>query len=229
MAILKALLVGQPQTYGDITATEPLKKAWRTAIFKQACMDEIYADEFGLAGDAVADTIHHGGREKAIFANSLQNYAAWEEFLGLKNLAYGALGENFTIDGLSENSVCIGDVHQIGSLTLQVSQPRKPCYKLSMRWSNSDMTAFIARSGLTGWYYRVLEKGSCRAGDEIKVVRRDEMAMSVMELNRLFHGGERDGALLEKFKRLDALTPKWREDMEKKLNGSYNADYMKTL
>ena len=75
----------------------------------------------------------------------------------------------------------------------------------------------------------MLEKGSCRAGDEIKIVRRDGTAMSVMELNRLFHGGERDEALLEKFKRLDALTPKWREDMEKKLNGSYNADYMKTL
>ena len=147
--------------------------------------------------------------------------------MGLKNLAYGAMGENLTISGLHEQNVCIGDVHRIGSLVLQVSQPRKPCYKLSMRWGNAEMTAEIARSGLTGWYYRVLETGSCRAGDEIYVVERDPAMMSVMELNRLFYGDRLDEGLLAKFNLLTTLTPKWRGDMRRKLEGSYDDSFMR--
>ena len=227
MPVLKALLTGQPRAYGDERATQPLKRRWETAIFKQARAGEVRANELGFEGDAVADTLHHGGEEKAIFANSLQNYAAWGRFLGLKNLAYGAMGENLTISGLHEQNVCIGDVHRIGSLVLQVSQPRKPCYKLSMRWGNAEMTAEIARSGLTGWYYRVLETGSCRAGDEIYVVERDPAMMSVMELNRLFYGDRLDEKLLAKFNLLTTLTPKWREDMRRKLEGSYDDGFMR--
>lgn len=102
MPVLKALLTGQPRAYGNERATQPLKRRWETAIFKQARAGEVRANELGFEGDAVADTLHHGGEEKAIFANSLQNYAAWERFLGLKNLAYGAMGENLTISGLHE-------------------------------------------------------------------------------------------------------------------------------
>ena len=84
MPVLKALLTGQPRAYGDERATQPLKRRWETAIFKQARMGEVRANKLGFEGDAVADTLHHGGTEKAIFANSLQNYAAQERFLGSK-------------------------------------------------------------------------------------------------------------------------------------------------
>lgn len=227
MAILKALLVGKPQEYGDQAASEAIKKPWQSAIIKTAQNGEIYANKLGFEGDEVADKIHHGGTEKAVFANSLENYIVWEEFLGLQNLAFGAMGENLTISGLDENSVCVGDVHKIGSLVLQVSQPRKPCSKLSKRWANADMTIHIARTGLTGWYYRVVQAGSCRAGDLVEILERDPVQMSVMELNLLFHGSVRDEKMLAKFEQLTTLTPKWRDDLRAKLAGRYDTSYMK--
>ncbi|MGG7049040.1 MULTISPECIES: MOSC domain-containing protein [unclassified Campylobacter] len=229
MARLKALLLGEVKNYGDENSKNPLNKPWVSAIFKVAQEGEIFANTLGFVGDNVADTLHHGGAEKAIFANSLQNYSEWEKFLGLKNLAYGAMGENLTIDGLCEDSVCVGDIHEIGSLVLQVSQPRKPCSKLSKRWDNPDMTAYIAKSGLSGWYYRVLNEGSCKAGDEVKVVQKDSVGMSIAEINRLFHQTDQNLHLLNKFNLLTALTPSFIDAMKTKLNGSYNADFMKVL
>ena len=115
MAFVKALLIGKARQYGSPAATDELGKAWRSAIFKNAQTGEIYAGELGFEGDEVADTKHHGGVNKAVFANSLENYPAWEAYLGLKNLPLGAMGENLTVSGLDENSVNVGDVHKIGS------------------------------------------------------------------------------------------------------------------
>ena len=84
MAFIKALLIGKARQYGSQTATDELGKAWRSAIFKNAQTGEIYANELGFEGDEVADTKHHGGVNKAVFANSLENYPAWEAYLGLK-------------------------------------------------------------------------------------------------------------------------------------------------
>ena len=97
MAFLKALLIGKARQYGSVAATDELGKAWRSAIFKNAQTGEIYAGELGFEGDEVADTKHHGGVNKAVFANSLENYPAWEAYLGLKNLPLGAMGENLDL------------------------------------------------------------------------------------------------------------------------------------
>lgn len=227
MAILKALLIGSVGEYGDENATDALNRPWKTAMFKSAQSGEIFANELGFVGDSVADTTHHGGAEKAIFANSWQNYAVWEKFLGFKNLPYGAMGENLTIDGMHETNVCIGDIHQIGSLVLQVSQPRKPCSKLSKRWFNAGMSAQIASSGLTGWYYRVVQSGSCKAGDKVDLLERDPVAMSVAEINALFYKTKQNLHLLEKFNSLNALTPAFFDAMRARLNGSYDDTFMK--
>ncbi|MDO5046292.1 MAG: MOSC domain-containing protein [Campylobacter sp.] len=229
MGVVKALLLGKVRTYGDINATDSLNKIWQSAIFKTATNNEIYADKFGFHGDEVADKRHHGGAEKAIFANSYENYPAWSEFLGLKNLPFGAMGENLTVSGMHENEVCIGDIHKIGSLVLQVSQPRKPCFKLSKRWMNAGVAKEIFRSGLSGWYYRVLEAGACKAGDKVQVVQKDKTSMSVMEVNRLFYSPKDDMNLMDKFMSLDSLSSGWKEDIIKRLDGVYDISYMKRL
>ncbi|WP_169753434.1 MOSC domain-containing protein [Campylobacter mucosalis] len=216
MAFLKAVLVGKAQDYGSYTS----------AIFKVAQSGEIYANKLGFIGDEVADTIHHGGEQKAIFANSYQNYPLWEEFLSLKNLPFGAMGENLTIDGLDENSVCVGDIHKVGSLIIQVSQPRKPCSKLSKRWNNANMGGEIFKTGLSGWYYRVLEEGSCKAGDEIKILQKDSVGLSVMQLNQLFFAPNENLDTLDKLLRVDTLAGNWVDDIKKRIGGSYDASYM---
>ncbi|QCD52474.1 MOSC domain-containing protein [Campylobacter sp. RM16192] len=229
MAVVKALLIGKVQTYGDANSANSINKIWQSAIFKVATKDEIYADKFGFNGDEVADKKHHGGEQKAIFANSYENYLAWSEFLGLSNLPFGAMGENLTISGMHENNVCIGDIHKIGSIVLQISQPRKPCFKLSKRWMNAGMAKEIFRSGLSGWYYRVLENGYCKAGDIVQIIQRDKVGMSVMEVNRLFYSPKDNMSLMDKFMSLDSLSDRWKDDVKKRIDGIYDTSYMQIL
>ena len=229
MACVKCLLLGKVKSYGNDDAIDALGKPWKSAIFKIAQNKEIFANELGFYGDSVADTIHHGGPEKAIFANSWQNYPSWEKFLNLKNLPLGAMGENLTVDGLDENSVCIGDVHKIGSLILQVSQPRKPCFKLSKRWNTAGMAKEIFATGRTGWYYRVLEKGSCKTGDKIEILRQDEIKMSIMELNKLFFDPKNNFYLKEKLDILTTVTKGWQETVKARIDGSANLKFMEEI
>ena len=229
MAIVKALLIGEVKNYGSQGATDKLNTPWSSAIFKVAQNGEIFANELGFMGDNVADTKHHGGPEKAIFANSFANYAEWESFLGLKNMAYGAMGENLCIDGLDESSVCVGDIHKIGSLVLQVSQPRKPCFKLSKRWGNENMATHIFETGLTGWYYRVITPGSCKAGDVIEVIENGPVHMSILEINRLFYAPSENLELLEKFNTLTTITNGWHDDVKRRLNNTYSIEFMKII
>ena len=229
MATLKALLIGEVKNYGSQSATDKLNTPWSSAIFKVAQNGEIFANELGFEGDSVADTKHHGGPEKAIFANSFSNYAQWEKFLGLKNMAYGAMGENLCIDGLDESSVCVGDIHKVGSLVLQVSQPRKPCFKLSKRWGNKNMATHIFETGLTGWYYRVITPGLCKVGDTIEIIKKDEVGMSILEINRLFFAPNENLELLEKFNVLTTITNSWHGDIKRRLNNTYSIEFMKII
>ncbi|MDO4874843.1 MAG: MOSC domain-containing protein [Campylobacter sp.] len=229
MATLKALLIGEVKNYGSQSATNKLNTPWSSAIFKVAQNGEIFANELGFEGDSVADTKHHGGPEKAVFANSFANYADWESFLGLKNMAYGAMGENLCVDGLDESCVYVGDIHKIGSLVLQVSQPRKPCFKLSKRWGNENMATHIFETGLTGWYYRVITPGSCKVGDVIEVIEKDPVHMSILEVNRLFCAPNKNLNLLEKFNSLTTLPKSWYSDMERRIQGIYSTEYMRNL
>ena len=226
MAFVKQLLIGCVKDYGNKDAKDRLNQAWQTAMFKVAQSGKIYANELGFIGDSVADTIHHGGIEKAIFANSWQNYPAWEKFLGLQNLPFGAMGENLTIDGLDESNICIGDVHKIGSLILQVSQPRKPCFKLSKRWSNIDMAREIFRTGRSGWYYRVLQNGHCMVGDEVEILSKDELNISVMDVNMLFFDPASHYYLLDRFAKLDKITSGWHDTIKARINDTAVLKFM---
>lgn len=229
MAVLKAVLIGKVKDYGDKNSKDSINKPWKTAMFKVAQNGEVTATKLGFVGDSVADIKNHGGEQKAIFANSYQNYEKWEIFLGFKNLPFGAMGENLTIDGLNEDNVCIGDIHQIGSLIIQVSQPRKPCFKISKRWLNKNMTSEIFQTGRTGWYYRVLKNGSCKAGDDVKVLQKDIVGMSVMQLNQLFYAPDENLHLMSKLNELNSLAGNWKDDIQKRILGTYDIEYMRKL
>ena len=229
MAYLKALLIGSVRDYGDENSNDALFRPWKTAMFKVSQDDEIFANELGFVGDNVADIKHHGGVEKAVFANSYENYPSWQKYLGLGNLPFGAMGENLTISGLHEDDVCIGDIHKIGSLVLQVSQPRKPCFKLSKRWMNRELANEIFKTGLTGWYYRVLEKGACKVKDEVNVVLKDNIQMSISQVNSLFYSPKENLNLVDKFFKLETITKSWKDDMVRRVEGRYNTDYMEKL
>jgi len=227
-AYVLSVQVGRVKTYGDAEAKDFLEKEWQSASFKEVSETPLYASFNGLAGDEVADKMHHGGVDKAIFANSYENYAHWASFLGVEHLPFGALAENLTMNGLHESNVMLGEIHQIGTAILQVSQPRKPCWKISRRWSHQAFTNEIFTSGLTGWYYKVLQEGIISTGDEIRVIRHKTPQISILEANEAFREPEKYESILETILEIPSLASSYKESIVKRLSHESDLGYMKT-
>src|SRR5262249_2606205 len=153
-----------PRTYGKADAEDPLDREWTSGIFKAGVAGPVRLSALGLEGDGQADLRFHGGPDKAVNAYALAHYPGWEAEWQVSPLAPGAFGENLTIDGQTEESVSIGDVFQLGSAKLQVSQPRFPCWKLERKWRRPGLAARVVETGRTGWYFRVLETGAVEGG-----------------------------------------------------------------
>jgi MOSC domain-containing protein YiiM len=140
----------------------------------------------GLAGDEQADLSVHGGPDKAVYACSLGNYAAWKatfpQYEAL--LVPGGLGENLSIEGIAEDDVCIADHVRIGTAVLQVSQPRQPCFKFALRFNDVAMPRAMVRNGMSGWYYRVLQPGALIAGDDVWLLERPHPEWTIERTNR---------------------------------------------
>lgn len=224
---LISIQVGRIKSYGDKESKEFLEKEWESASVKEAVNGKVWVGKTGLSGDEVADKLHHGGVEKAVFANSYENYKEWCEFLGLDSIPFGALAENLTISGLHESSVCLGDIHKIGSVVLQVSQPRKPCWKIAKRWNNKKFTNEIYTTGLTGWYYRVLEEGFLETGDEVTVVSQDESNVSILDANMAFANPIKYRDILEKILTISSIAPSYKASVEKRILGEFALEYMR--
>ena len=145
-----------------------------SAIVKSRVEDAVVVTRLGLAGDEQADLTVHGGPDKAVYAYSAAHYPAWvADFPDHADLLVpGGVGENLTIDGLVEGDLCVGDVHRIGTAQLQVCQPRQPCFKFALRFADNKLPKAMVRNGRAGWYYRVIEDGTLRAGDAIELVDR---------------------------------------------------------
>jgi MOSC domain-containing protein YiiM len=145
----------------------------RSAIHKELRHDPIYLGPDGLEGDEQADRNFHGGPEKAVLHYALGNYDAWLRDGGdAASFQPGAFGENILSRDLDETNVCLGDVFEIGSAVVQVSQPRQPCFKLNHRFQSPGMARRVQETGRTGWYYRVITPGTIVAGNGIRLVAR---------------------------------------------------------
>lgn len=227
MAKILSVQVGRAKTYGDAQSKDFLEKEWQSASFKEVSHTPLFAHFTGFSGDEVADTVHHGGVDKAIFANSYENYAHWASFLEQKSLPFGALAENLTITGLHEQSVMLGEVHQIGTAILQVSQPRKPCWKISRRWNHKAFTNEIFTSGLTGWYYKVLQEGLIGLDDEIKVIQQKTPQISILKANEAFREPEKYKSILETILDIPSLASSYQESIVKRLKNESDLGYMK--
>lgn len=193
-------------------------KNWETGSFKTP-IDEAIVTKLGIEGDKVSDTKHHGGVDKAVFANSLQNYPKWQKFLDIKeNLPYGALAENLTVKEIDEDDVFIGDIHQIGDVILEVSQPREPCWKIGQKWHNKNFTKYIYDSGETGWYYRVLKEGKIKQGDTLRLVKRENHKVTIKKANEILRDPKKDIELANYLLDLDVLSEAWKKSLRKKLD-----------
>jgi MOSC domain-containing protein YiiM len=170
----------------------------------------------------------HGGVSKAVYAYPVEHYEFWKkklpaDYLPDMDLPYGMFGENFTTEGLSEDSVNVGDRFRIGQAELMVTEPRLPCYKLGIKFGRSDIIRKFLQSRRTGFYFAVLKEGEVRAGDEIELINRDASNISISDITRLYAFERDDLTTLRRAVKLEALSESWREYFEhqiQKLTGS---------
>jgi MOSC domain-containing protein YiiM len=161
-----------------------------SAFVKRPIAGQLMVERLGLVGDQQADLRVHGGPDKAIYCYPIEHYGKWlaERPSAESLLVAGGFGENLTTRGFDEDSVCIGDVLRIGGVTAQVTQPRRPCFKLGLRFANMQMLRAMLRSGRSGWYLRVLEPGLVEAGASITTIDRLNPSWPIARLNRLIDG-----------------------------------------
>ncbi|QMV45222.1 MOSC domain-containing protein [Cohnella cholangitidis] len=207
---LLSLNIGKVQT-----STYKGKEA-QSAIGKSKVDHVVTLTELGFTGDEQADLVNHGGADKAICVYSHDHYAHWEAVLH-RSLSYGAFGENFTVGSMEEQQVHIGDIYQVGSAIVQISQPRQPCWKLAMKWGLDELPLLVTNSGATGFYYRVLETGEVRGGDDLKLVRTHSSRITVAEANRVMHKDKEDVEGIRRLLAVPELSASWVNSLSKRL------------
>jgi ferredoxin-NADP reductase/MOSC domain-containing protein YiiM len=208
MGRLLSVNVGLPR---DITWQG---KTVHTGIWKAPVQGPRMARRLNLDGDGQGDLAGHGGERRAVFVYQMDSYRYWQSHLGRNDFVYGQFGENFTVDGLPDAEVCIGDRYRIGGALFEVTQPRVTCYRLGIRMNEPEMAALVVKHGRPGFYFRVLEEGEVEAGDEITQVASGPERMSVSEIDALLYmpGHARDQ--LERALRIPMLSVGWRHSFE---------------
>jgi ferredoxin-NADP reductase/MOSC domain-containing protein YiiM len=186
----------------------------RTGIWKNPVSGPCRARRLNLDGDGQGDKAGHGGPNRAVFVYQIESYHHWRAQLGRTGFVYGQFGENFTVEGLPDNEVCIGDQFQIGSAVFEVAQPRVTCYRIGIRMDEPRMPALLTASGRPGFYFRVLQEGDVQAGDSILKVGEAQERMTVTEVNALLYLPGHSREQLERALRMPALSPGWRASFE---------------
>src|SRR3954469_18365682 len=203
MAQLLSVNVGLPREI------EWKGKTVRTAVWKDAVRGRRKVGKLNIDGDGQGDLQGHGGEHRAVLVYQIDSYRYWEKELGRKDLVFGQFGENFTVDGLADDDVCIGDRYRIGSALFEVSQPRVTCDRVGIRMDDTRMPALLVAHHRAGFYLRVLEEGDVGVGDEIELVARGPEAMTVAEVDALLYlPGHARGDLVRAL-RIPALSEGW--------------------
>jgi ferredoxin-NADP reductase/MOSC domain-containing protein YiiM len=208
MGRLLSVNVGLPR---DITWQG---KTVHTGVWKAPVEGPRMVRRLNIDGDGQGDLAGHGGERRAVFVYQMDSYRYWQNHLGRNDFVYGQFGENFTVDGLSDAEVCIGDRYRIGGALFEVTQPRVTCYRLGIRMDQPEMAALVVKHGRPGFYFRVLEEGEVEAGNEITRVASGPERMSVSEIDALLYmpGHPRDQ--LERALRIPTLSAGWRKSLE---------------
>jgi ferredoxin-NADP reductase/MOSC domain-containing protein YiiM/ferredoxin len=192
-------------------------KVVRTAIWKSPVANRVLARRLNLDGDGQGDLAGHGGENRAVMVYQTDAYRYWEKVLDRNDFKYGQFGENFTVDGLLDNEVCIGDRYRIGSAVFEVTQPRVTCYRLGIRMQNPQMPALLVANRRPGFYFRVITEGDVGAGDEIQKVADGPGRITVAEIDSLLYLPNHDPARIAVAVDVPALSAGWKTSLEQLL------------
>ena len=209
----------------------PKNVDWRgktvfTGVFKDPVVGPRRVRELNVEGDGQGDLAGHGGEQRAVFVYQIDSYRYWERELGRNDFTYGQFGENFTVEGLADDEVCVGDRYQIGGAVFEVTQPRVTCYRVGIRMNDPRIPAMLVSHHRPGFYFRVLEEGDVQAGDEIIKLASGPEQMRVAEVDALLYLPGHPRQQLLRALRIPALSPGWQSSFRALLEeepGSGNA------
>jgi len=196
----------------------PQDVSWRastvhTGVWKHAVDGPRMVRRLNVDGDGQGDLAGHGGEQRAVLVYQLDSYRYWQAELHRDDFVHGQFGENFTVEGLPDDEVCIGDRYRIGNAVFEVTQPRVTCYRVGIRLDEPRMAALLVSHRRPGFYMRVLTEGEVESGQEITKIASGPERMSVTEMNALLYlpGHSRDD--LERALRIPALSPGWQTSL----------------
>jgi len=188
-----------------------------TGIFKSPVSGPLMLRTLNLDGDRQADLSVHGGVTKAVYTYPSEHYVFWKKEFPEMNLPWGMFGENFTIAGLFEDGVNVGDKFRIGEAELMVTEPRLPCHKLGIKFGRSDIIKRFLKSRRTGFYFAVVKEGTVEAGDEIELLSRDANNITIADIVRVYAFEKDDLETMRRAVKLEALSESWREYFRKQI------------
>jgi MOSC domain-containing protein YiiM len=214
MPVLLSVQIGQPRTHGREGAADPMDQPWTSGFFKAPVAGPVHVGRTNVAGDGQADLHNHGGPDKAVLAYAAAHYDGWRRELNLPDMPYGGFGENFSVSGLTEPDVCVGDTYRIGDVVLvQVSQPRQPCWKLGRRWRLEDLPRRVIENGRSGWYFRVLQEGVVESGMPIVLQDRPHPEWTIARANDVLYRGKDDPRATLALAQCPLLSLGWRNHL----------------
>ncbi|MFD4837915.1 MOSC domain-containing protein [Achromobacter sp. NPDC058515] len=220
---IDALLTGTVRPLGD--------SGRDSGIDKHPVAERLWLGPEGLSGDEQADRRFHGGPEKALHHYARDHYPAWLDALGERPVLRGpgAFGENISTSGVTESDVCVGDIYRVGTAVVQVSQARQPCWKLDHRFGHRGMAARVQASGMTGWYYRVLQTGWLATGDALSLQDRPHPQWTLARVQDILNRRVLDPGVLHALANLSELSPNWRTLFEKRARAGEVEDWTRRL
>src|SRR6187549_3184961 len=194
-------------------------KTVHTGIWKTPVEGPVMARRLNIDGDGQGDLGGHGGEQRAVMVYQTESYEHWQRHFGRDDLQPGMFGENFTIEGLSDDEVCIGDRYRIGTAEFEVTQPRATCYRVGIRMNDPRIPALLVSHRRPGFYFRVLEEGEVEAGDEIVKLASGPEQMTVAEVSALLYLPSHPRQQLLRALRIPALSPGWQASFQALVDG----------
>jgi MOSC domain-containing protein YiiM len=191
-----------------------------TGIYKHAVDGPVEVLATGLTGDGQGDTVNHGGPLKTVYAYAAEDYDYWRQQEGLAIPEFGWFGENLTVAGAPSDAVHVGDIWEVGSVRLQVTEPRSPCYKLDHKVGIPRFASRFQRSGRVGFYLRVLTEGSLNTGASVTLASSDSGTMTVRQLSDFRHYGTGGPSMAARVLGLDDVGPEWQRRARKLTSGA---------
>lgn len=204
-----------------ISVGQPIIVKWQgndvtTSIFKTTVSNSVQVLKENIEGDRQADLKVHGGADKAVYAYSYDTYPWWQSKLNVATLPYGSFGENLTIDSLDESQIFVGDLFEVGSCQLEAVQPRTPCFKLGIKFSNPSVVKTFNDFNRCGVYFRVKKEGHICAGDSLKLIASEKIKVSINELFQIYKNKNvATKSRAQEIIQIPSLDEKWRSRIQK--------------